>query len=84
MGRLLAVDASREANARPSVTGGLSRMMPLFVLGEFTQACTRAIPAAFSVIVCLPVEGAVIVPSTAVPLSAVPLAPGTSQLYPGP
>jgi len=84
LGRLLAVEASREANARPSVTVGLSMMMPLFVLGEFTQDCTRAIPAAFKVIVTGPVAGAVTVPTTVASLSEVPWAPGTSQLYPGP
>jgi len=56
--------------------------MPLFVLGELTHDCTRAIPAALRIIVRLPVEEAVIVPSTVVPLSAVPLAPAISQLDP--
>ena len=57
-------------------------MMPLFVLGELTHDCTKAIPAAFRVIVRLPIAGAVIVPSTVVPLSEVPLAPAISQLDP--
>ena len=84
MGRLRAVGASLEPNAIPSVTVGLPMRMPLFVLGELIQDRTRAIPAAFRLIVRGPVVGAVIVPTTVVPLSEVPLAPGISQLDPGP
>ena len=50
LGRWLAVDTSLESKTKPSETLLSAMMMPLFVLGESTQACTRAIPAAFRVI----------------------------------
>src|SRR5205814_5826306 len=82
LGRVLAVTASLESKAKSSVTAGLSRITPRFLFGSSIQDCTRATPEEFSVIVYCPVEGAATVPSTVVPLSAVPWAPGTSQLCP--
>jgi hypothetical protein len=76
------MSASLQLKSTPSVLSLLAMIMPWLLAGLSTQFWSAATPAPFSANVYSPVAGAANVPSTAVPLSALPAAPLIAQANP--